>query len=140
MPSAPRNSGTPMPMHSKAKPLHCGSRICPTKNATGTASRMPRKKLMPICAPFSRLANRLHTTQVSTRPPGAADQAVASQKLAMARNASALREPNSSASGTSRCTARLSGRSAGALPSSTARRARVAAMALSSSRVRRARQ
>ncbi|MNT85049.1 hypothetical protein D3C72_2251660 [compost metagenome] len=104
------------------------------------ASRIPRRKLIPICAPFSRLANRLQTTQVSTRPPGAAVQAVASQKPAMARKARALREPNNSASGRSRCAARLSGTSAGALPSSTALKARVAAMALSSSKVRRARQ
>ncbi|MNC78491.1 hypothetical protein D3C75_1307120 [compost metagenome] len=66
------------------------------------ARKIPRMKLMPICAPFSRLANRLQTTQVNTRPPGAACQAVASQKLAMARNARALREPNNRASDTSR--------------------------------------
>ncbi|MNP42809.1 hypothetical protein D3C76_1365980 [compost metagenome] len=102
MPRAPKNNGTPMARQSMAKLLSSGSRICPTTNATGIARRIPRRKLMPICAPFSRLANRLHTTQVNTRPPGAACQAVASQKLAMARNARALREPNNRASDTSR--------------------------------------
>ncbi|MNH21419.1 hypothetical protein D3C79_812270 [compost metagenome] len=118
-----------MPRQSMAKLLHCGRMICPTSNAVGIASRMPRKKLSPICAPFSRLANRLQTTHVNTRPPGAEGQAVASQKPLITRNASALREPNSKASDQSRWAASPCATSFGALPTSTSSSAWVAAMA-----------
>ncbi|MNE05525.1 hypothetical protein D3C80_980910 [compost metagenome] len=112
-----------------AKLLHCGSMICPTRNAAGIARNIPRRKLRPICAPFSRLANRLQTTQVSTRPPGAEGQAVASQKPLITRKASALREPNSKASDQSRCAASPWDTSLGALPASTSSSAWLAAMA-----------
>ncbi|MNL10342.1 hypothetical protein D3C87_1311390 [compost metagenome] len=140
MPSAPKNNGTPIPRQSMAKLLHCGSRICPTQNAAGMARKIPRMKLMPICAPFSRLANRLHTTQVSSNAPEAAGQAVASQKHDTTRNAKALRAPNTSANDRSRCGARVRGGSTVSLPSSTAFSAALAASAVSSSKAKRARQ
>ncbi|MNP28131.1 hypothetical protein D3C76_1210810 [compost metagenome] len=101
---------------------------------------MPRMKLMPICAPFSRLANRLQTTQVNTSAPAAAGQAVASQKLDTTRKANALRAPKTRARDRSRCGVRVLGGSSDWPPCSTTFNAAFAAMAVSINKVKRTRQ